>query len=262
MFQNNELIKYRDLKTKLGGALLNALFPNEFEFYLVSLELVDSSDKSVILFVFPITPADLQETFTPITNIKKSLGGITVLKNHTFTPREISIRGNFGRELKLLVGHVNFDFNAFVFHQSKFFDGVDINKFSNRIKTGYGCVKVLENIIKLSQQMDDKGNPYKLYFYNPIFGNSYIVEVISFSHQQSIQNQQMNMIPNYNLVLKGIMPLSGTLNQQDSDKSMKKYLGFNLLSLGLDQFNSKYKTWFNSFGDYVKKTIKIDNKGI
>jgi hypothetical protein len=239
MVQNSELIKYFDLRNKIGGALLNSLFPNEFEYYLISLELVDSDDKSVLLFIFPITPADLQESYSPITNIKKTLGGVTILKNHTFIPREISIRGSFGRELKLLIGDVSFSANAFVFQNS--INEVDINKFSARVKTGYGCIKILEKIIYQSQQMDSKGNPYKLYFYNPIFGNSYIVEVVSFSQQQSSQNQQMNMIPNYNLNLKGIMPLDGIIDQTDESKSLKSHLSFSLINLGLSQFVGNIK---------------------
>jgi hypothetical protein len=74
--------------------------------------------------------------------------------------------------------------------------------FSNNVKTGYGCMKILQAICDSSLEIDN-GKPRRLYFHNPAFGESHLVKVISFNPNQ---NMQSNMIWNYTLQMKSITP--------------------------------------------------------
>ena len=71
MALNSIIERQRSLLTSIGRAGLNALFPNDFEFYMVALELVDSESRTIEYFSFPILPSNIREQSTPITNIKK-----------------------------------------------------------------------------------------------------------------------------------------------------------------------------------------------
>ena len=92
--------KLFNLKGSLGSAGLHNLYPNEFEYYTISLELMDSNKKTTDFFVFPITPQSIKVSKTQIKTIKKSQFGISTYKNSTFSPLGINLTGNFGRALK------------------------------------------------------------------------------------------------------------------------------------------------------------------
>src|SRR6478735_5107708 len=89
--------RYSDLLFTVGKQVINSLFPNDFEYYLIAFELVDSKLRTVDYLTFPILPDSITESKLELTNIKKSAGGITSITTPTFVPRDISIRGNFGR---------------------------------------------------------------------------------------------------------------------------------------------------------------------
>ncbi len=202
----------------LGKTGLNALYPNEFELYIVGLELVDPAGKTVEFFIFPINPSSIEEVNTPLTNIKKTAGGITILSTNTFVPVNINLRGNFGRKLKFLMNQELINFAGVAFGEGninvetaaktlkdKIVGNFKKGIFSRTLKTGYGCIKTLERICTLSNELDETTNkPYSLYFYNLALGNSYLVKYMNLTFNQ---DQSSNMIWNYNLQLTGILPV-------------------------------------------------------
>lgn len=222
--------QFVDLVTQTGKATLHALFPNDFSFSAISLELVDSQGITVDFFTYPILPDEIRETHQEITTIRKTMGGVNVLKNPTFTTRQISMRGTFGRTFKLLLGQQTVEFAGFGFsiQNGKFKVDVPnllsgtVPQFSTFAKTGYGCVKIIESMKEKSKQLDQYQKPYSLYLYNPILGNNYQVEVNSFSHMQD--KDQYNMIPAYTLNLTAVAPLDSILGRRASVNSALKNL--------------------------------------
>jgi len=205
---NADSIKYFDLLKNVGRATANAMFPNDFEYYVVALELVgyinkNGNNKSTSeLFVFPIMPDRITEEKVNLVNIKKTIGGVTTLKNNTFIPKNISLNGTFGRTLKFLTNRGNvIDLDA-----------VHFSEFNTKLKTGYGCLKILESICEKSRQLDDSNKPFKLFFYNPALGNSYLVEVENLTLPQT---KEQNMMWNYNLKLKAIAPIKSILSVKE-----------------------------------------------
>ena len=87
--------KFNGLLGSLGRAALSASYPSDIEYYLCAFELVNSTGTEGY-FVFPIQPSAIQKSEPTRTNVKKSMSGITVLRNSSFIPQEINIKGNFG----------------------------------------------------------------------------------------------------------------------------------------------------------------------
>lgn len=196
---DNALQSYKSLLLTVGKSVLNSLYPDDFELYLCAFELVDGSGKVQYYFVFPIQPYSNTEANKPIQNIKKTAGGITVLSTQTFSPTDIIIQGNFGRNFKFLTGNTMVNFSSLLRG-----DAIT-QEWNASIKTGYGCTKVLEMILKKSKTLDDNGLPYALYFYNLSLGNNYVVKATSFDFTMS---QEMNMIWNYRITLHTLLPLA------------------------------------------------------
>lgn len=206
MATEEEKQRRNNLLRSVGRRGLQAIFPNDFEVYFTALELVDSNDKIVEYFAFPLNPNQINESEAQITKVQKTNAGITTFSTSTFVPVNININGNFGRRFKALYQPKQ---NATIFSGVNYTEevtarigGLDFNSF---IKTGYGCIKLLDKIAKLSNQLDDRGNPMKLFFYNLSLGNAYIVNIDSISFTQSMES---NMIWNYNLSMTAVAPLS------------------------------------------------------
>lgn len=220
-----------NLLSTLGKSGLNLLHPNEFELYLCALELTDQNGNTLKYFVFPVMPSGIDENLPQLTNIKKTMAGVTVLSSPTFNPTDISLAGNFGRKFKVLLGTDATELissfttaDGSLTKQSVL--GGAANFFDNRIKTGYGCIKILQDIIEQSQQVDSKGIR-RLIFYNLALGNSYLVKAINLRFSQS---QESNMIWNYNLQLKSIAPLSAIMTSQQIKQQQ-----FRLVTTGFAQ---------------------------
>ena len=199
------------LLSSIGKAALNARFPDEFELYVLALELIDGKGKTLKYFIFPVMPSNLDETQPVITSIKKTQAGVSAISNTTFAPRDIVITGNFGRQFKMLLG------SDFVSASSALTTGGSIvagaaTVFDPRVKTGYGCLKILEDIVDQSKVVDKNG-PRRLILYNPVFGNNYVVKPTQFKISQS---QESNMFHNYTLQLKAIAPLSSIQSDKDN----------------------------------------------
>lgn len=210
---------YINLIQNIGRQGVHTMFPNDFEYYLMALELVskgqeDNSEKTIEYFIFPVFPSQIRESEIPINSIKKTLGGISVLSVDDFIPKDIVISGNFGRQLRLLVGKTNLSFSAIRFSTS---GGVyDLNTykktgqliknltFDKQIKSGYGCLKILQAIVDKANSTDDKGNPFQLNLYNMALGENYVVKIINFEKSQTMDS---NMIWNYSINFKAVAPL-------------------------------------------------------
>lgn len=190
-----------DILNTSGRATLSVLFPRDFEMYFCSLELTSGRGELIDYFSFPILPNSISKKEPYVSSIKKTFGGVTVLKNTDFIPQELVLRGNFGRTFKILGGTEFINF----FGVSKFSDSGEYRKgtLSNVVKTGYGATKYLQGIIERSRRVSDadKGEPRILYFHNYTFGETYVVEPSQVQFDQSLGS---NMMWNYSINFKVI----------------------------------------------------------
>lgn len=232
----------------VGKTILTTQYPNDFEMYMCSLELADSKGNTIDAFTFPIMPENIQKTEPKRTTITNTAGGIVVLTSPVFTPKEISIRGNFGRTFKILIGEndsasligsafsISAGKRALYQIQGKDISSIKTPGFDAAIKTGYGCIKILQAIIDKSNGVDESGYPMRLYFYNMAFGESYLVTIppsgISFS-----QNREKNMIWEYNLNMTVIAPLEA-VSGGNSENSLASICSSNVIQKGVNELAS------------------------
>lgn len=225
----------RKLIGSVGLAGAHYLFPTDLDtYYACSLELVDSEGDTVDYFVFPIMPNDYSSTYTSLTNVKKAAGGILVIKNPGFKPKKIRISGDFGRNFRFMIGQHQVSSKAWKYSTA----GGDYNAsllpdrnqpFIIGVKTGYGAIKVLEAVIFKASQLDIKGRPFTLYFYNPALGESYIVSADSLSLNQNLQK---NQIWSYQLQMTAI-------GFTGSRRMLWKIMSASIVSRGIDSTVNK-----------------------
>lgn len=244
--------RFKEQLDNLGRNSLHALFPKDIEAYYIGLELVNSRGATVDYFAFPILPDEIRETDTTLTNVRKTMSAVNVMKNSTFNPRQIFIKGDFGRKFKLILGGKEIVFAGFGFSTtgSKFkivppgsLETL-VPEFSSIAKSGYGCVKLLESIKEKSKQLDSEGKSHSLYLYNPILGNNYQVEFASFT--QSQDKSHYNMFPTYTLQLTAVAQLDSILSRARNIKNAVKNLSINGLQKAA-----------NLLASDLKKTIRL-----
>jgi hypothetical protein len=202
--------KFNELISTIGKVGLNALYPKDFELYVIAFEIVDSDDRTLEFFSMPVLPNTVTVTEPEIVNIKKTARGVVSLKSDSFVPKDISLAGSFGRNFKIVFRNKLIDFSAF--RKSFQFSTPDFNGLN--VKTGYGITKVFQSLLNNSKLLDLKGNPVRLYFYNFAFGENYIVEVVDKSFTQA--KDSSNMIWNYNVSLKAVAPIDSSLIKKSS----------------------------------------------
>jgi hypothetical protein len=195
---------------QFGRSVAHYLFPNDIDYYFVAFELVNADDRPVDYFAFPVTPKSIISQEQQATTIERTFGGITTTKTTTFNPKNITLSGNFGRKFKTILGGRPLSFTGLSFNfqggiQVKTDFKFDPNELSFQVKTGYGCIKVLERIINRARTLDDQDRPYRLFFYNTSLNQAFLIEIEDFSFQQSYNE---NMIWNYNLRIRGIADLN------------------------------------------------------
>jgi hypothetical protein len=235
-------IKYSDLLKNIGKGAANALFPEEIPYYFLAFELFDSKGKTVDYFAFPVLPDEIQDSQPEITTIRKSIGAVSVLKNPTFNPRQINIRGDFGRKFRVLINGQKFDFAGIgavikSIKNKKFsFKGAQFSSFA---KNGYGCVKAIESIKEKSKQLDEYQKPHTLVLYNPILGNNYVVEFNNFTHKQD--NGRYNMISGYAIQLTAVAPLNNLLSSSQNLLNSVKNISFGSLQKKANSIANKVK---------------------
>lgn len=215
MSVESAFLRMNNVLSSSGRMGLNMLFPREFELYMCALELIDDKGKTLRYFIFPTMPTNIDETKTKITSVRQTLKGTVTLRTPVFVPRDITISGTFGRKLRLLLGDLVED----VVQSGNLLQTIkgEVMNFDERVKTGYGCIKILEEII---ESVDDVSRGLKtLIFHNPAIGNSYVVNPMNLKLSQT---QETNMIWNYSLAMKGIAPIESL--DMDPKKENRKLL--------------------------------------
>ena len=227
-------LQYRDLVLSLGRAGTHALFPNDFEYYMCSLDLVNSDGNIADSLVFPVMPSQMSYSSQTLTNVKQTAGGVSILKTSVFVPLDISLSGTFGRHLKFMVGTSIVSFTALKF---SYLSGVfskeamsvksktlvkNFQRFNQTITTGYGAIKILQAICDKSHGLDEKNQPMRLFFRNAALNANHIVEVMNLTVNQ--EQGSSNMLWQYSLTFKAILPLSAI--KKDTSRSLVKSLAF------------------------------------
>lgn len=214
--------KLSSMLGSLGRTALAAAFPRDFEAYICQLELTDSKGNTIDSFIFPISPNNITKTELKRESIRNTAGGITVLNSPTFVPQQITLRGDFGRNLKILISTSSkmsltgaaFSISGGAYQLTdvtgKSISSLKSTDFEVGVKTGFGCIKILQSIISKSNGLDQNGLPFRLYFYNMALGESYLV-VIPPSGVTYSQNMSRNMIWEYTLNMTAIAPLEAVL---------------------------------------------------
>jgi len=217
--------RHDKLVQEIGRAGVHALFPNDFEFYMIMLELVDSIGKTIDFLAFPVAPEKLNYEDPRLVNIKKSLGGISSLDTETFAPKTITMSGTFGRKFKLLIGKPttsaenNAKSSDSGFFEKEISEGLNIKRqvFDPKYKTGYGVLKILESIVNKSSGLDLNGEPYRLYLYNPSLNHSFLVKINKFTMSQDKNNS--NMMWRYDLMMTAIAPIQSLRDKAKEELS-------------------------------------------
>lgn len=231
-----------DILARFGRAQLNAQFPNDFEYYLCALEIVNANNDNDVLeyFVFPVMPSTISIQHAKLKNVTKTSGGIVVLENNTFIPNDMQITGNFGRKFRTIAASDNNPAaNTLPFHLSTQnaksvlekvgLGNVTVPSFSARVKTGYGAVKLLENMFDRASNVKD-GAPVKMFFYNFAYNAHYLVEPLNFNVTQSEQN---NMIWEYNMSFKLIAPASELMSDSKYKQTLSHYVRADNIAKGI-----------------------------
>lgn len=200
---------------RTGRTLLSSKYPSDFEVYILALELTDSTGRTLDYFSFPVMPSQITKTENKKVNIKKSASGVTVITSDAFTPSDLVIKGNFGRSLKLLLNPTRASDEGYGF--KGFFGNTEIEKpkLDAGIKTGFGCIKILQSIVDRSVQLDSRGRPNRLYLYNLALSESYLVSVLP-SGLNLNQSYDSNMIWNYSLSLSILAPLEAIVPSSET----------------------------------------------
>jgi len=217
---------------QIGKAGVNALFPNDFEYYAITLELTDSKGKTVDYLTFPVTPSMIGFDDKKVVNIKKTMGGVTSLDTDTEIPKFITMSGMFGRKLRLLISPPieNSQSTANGIFSSVSGNGLQINSpvLNAKLKTGYGATKVLEAIIKKSSSLDQYNRPNRLYLYIPPLGHNFLVKATQFRLDQDYQSS--NMLWKYTLAFTTLARIEDLKIENDNqDNSLIKSTSIDIL---------------------------------
>ena len=216
-------------------SLQNSLYPDEFEYYALTLELVDSTGLTLEHLTFPVMPENITYDDMKVLNVQKTLGGVTATDNQSYTPKTIGIQGTFGRSFKLLIKPdikqktVKLPSKEFSV-QNQSFDGnkiIDKPIFDERLKSGYGATKLLQKMIQASSKLDDYNEPVRLYLYMPTLGQNFLVGCSQF--QLSMDRGSSNMMWKYNIQFTAIAPLEAVVDQDTIKKSLQQNLTVNSL---------------------------------
>lgn len=223
-----------ELGQSIGRSAMHQMFPKDFEYYMIALELVDGAGNSIDYLAFPVLPSSIVKSENKRIHIKKAFKSTLILTSSAFTPQDITIRGNFGRGFKILIGgkeilsglaFTNSIKNG-IFNLSHIGSGSNLSlptaQFSRFVKTGYGVTKLLQSIIQKSDGSDHNG-PYRLYLYNFALGESYLVVAPSKALTLEQNDSNMNMIWNYTLNLTIIAPLE-TIKNSITPSSVRRLL--------------------------------------
>lgn len=201
-----------------GRALLHTKYPDDIEYYAITLELTDSNNRTLESLTFPVLPNSISFNAPNTAHIKRSMGGITILDTPTYTPSEITLQGTFGRKFKYMFGRTGTNGGDEVTKGEALHLGRGVKEFSKSVKNGYGITKVLEYIIRRAQEVDKStGETNRLFLYNLTLNNHYLVQPVNMQLHQDVGS---NMIWNYQLQFR---TLAYTYYVK-TDRELKKHL--------------------------------------
>lgn len=206
----------------LGREALFAMYPDEIEYYAVSLEITDNKGVTEEFFSFPVMPNQIRMTHPYNGSIIKTMSGVVVNNTTTFVPFDIMISGNFGRKFRKNRPQTNKQEDTS--SQSDATVTAKRNTFSSDFKTGYGNTKMLEKLFLKSRELDKYGRPYRLIFYNLAFNSIMLVEMMQPSFYQT---SDVNGIWQYELSMKAVAPAYALFSKERLFNSMKDLLDFN-----------------------------------
>lgn len=190
-----------DAAIEVGKAAMHAAAPDDYEYYLMSLELIDSSYNQKGFISFVVMPDDISENHQPIQSVVKTHKGIVTVFNDSFAPVDISLSGSFGRKFRLIANIKD----PGLARQKNLFN-LNFGKMlgmGTGVKSGYGLTKVLEHILQNASLTADDGKPYFLIYKNYSLNTMYVVDVVSYSIRQSLGS---NMMWNYSIQLRAVAP--------------------------------------------------------
>lgn len=229
-----------DAAISVGKSAIHAVFPDDFEYYLCSLELVNHNGKREGFLSFSVMPEHISESHAPIQTMIKTHNGVVTIFNDTFAPIDISIKGTFGRKIRLLANFKDPKFNkkdGSITNAKKFLSlDFGIAGMQVGVKTGYGMTKILQHILDCSTTVDGAGMPYYLKFNNYALNTAYIVDVVNYDFNQ---NMGSNMIWNYSMTLRAVAPLSSFTNTKNKLKELLPEVAANSISNGLTNITSE-----------------------
>lgn len=230
---------FKEMVLTAGKKATNALFPNEFEYYSLGLELTNSRGETEEYFMFPVMPQQIQYTQGHQNNTLPTSKGVYSTTNPNFIPGQLSIKGDFGVKFKTLVGRTMVDARAIRFStQSGSFPTLKTSNLSLMVKRGYGAIKILEAICEKSDKLDNDKKPYSLYVYNTALSQSFLCKVKGFSLSQGMEK---NRVWGYDLTLETLAPLTAKSRQLESISQ----IGMGVINQGANSLvNQIRKTFF------------------
>lgn len=219
-----------DTALSVGKAAIHAAMPDDFEYYLCSLELVNHKDERKGFLSFLVMPEQISESYTPIQTMIKTHNAVVTLFNDSFAPVDINIAGTFGRKIRLLLNYkdpwIQTGSKQFLSLNFGKVDGVEVG-----VKTGYGMTKVLQHILNASSKTEaESGKPYYLKFYNYALNTAYLVDVVNYTVNQSMGS---NMMWNYQITLRAVAPLSTFSNMGNKMKNLLPEVASNSVANGV-----------------------------
>lgn len=250
-----------------GKGQLQAMFPDEFEVYACAFELVDSKGNVVDFFSFPIMPQSMEQMRPQNSSVKKTQAGVIINSNPTFNPFDIVISGDFGgKKFKQVIPNIANTISASL-SATQAIAGVNVfpnntntnNVFSSDYKSGYGCIKRLENIIETSRVQDNYFKPYQLFFYNLAFNSNYLVEA---GQMRIAQNRSKNMVWTYSLPLKAIAPAAAVQNSSTFSSSLTQVLKYSNLDNGISNQYKGIDALLDPDGQTISKIENIINNQV
>lgn len=224
---NSSVTSATNTVMNIGMALAHTLSPDNYEYYMCSLELIDCYRKQIGFISFVVMPNNLSESITPIQTQTKTKNGIVTLFNDSFTPVIISLQGTFGRKFRIATNITDPS------DKKNFFNG-NIGKIAGTnimVKSGYGLSKILKFILDKTTTLDKDQRPFLLIFNNYAFNTSYVVDVINYTFNQSIEN---NMMWFYDMQLKAIAPGSSIRANRQKNSQLLKTVISNSIAQGLE----------------------------
>lgn len=216
------------MTANMTRGVMHSMYPNDFEYYMMSFELINSKGVRENMLVFPVLPEEITQSVNTLSSVKKTSSAVVAMFNPTFVPYQISISGTFGKRLRILLGEkeilgIGFNIRSKVGKQS---GSKPTSTWNTSIKTGYGVTKVLEGILEKSQSLDIDGKPYRLVFNNASFNNDTVVEINNYRFSQSARSN--NGYWDYAIQMTAIAPAVAV--RTTSPTSLQKLIAIDQLN--------------------------------